>query len=310
MPERDSHYVSVHALDTGTISMPRRFFVTPIDDPNEMAVMPCMSFLIQHHDRETTKTTRILFDLGIRADTGLFPQRIRDHILASDKPANNSNIVSALAKGDLSAKDIDYVIFSHLHWDHIGSPTDLPNAQLVVGAGGLAFLAKHGVNGTYERDLFPDHRTIELAGTDNLLSNAAHPLFSQPWKPTSTFENTLDIFGDGSLYVVDTPGHMPGHINLLCRLEAGRYVYLAGDLCHDARILTGQKDVSTWPDAADPGILRCAHVDKAAAVKSIERALHVSNGGTELGAVEIVLAHDGGWAETAKNAGRFFPGQM
>lgn len=310
MADRDRHHVSVHGLSTGIISMPRRFFVTPVDDPNELAVMPSMSFLIQHHDRKTAETTRILFDLGIRTDTSQFPKSIQANILAEDKPVNDSNIISALAKGGLSAEDIDYVILSHLHWDHIGAPPELGNAQFVVGAGGLSYMAEHGVNGTYERDLLPHNRTIELAGTDGLSPDSTHPLFSRPWEPVATFEHTMDIFGDGSMLIVDTPGHMPGHINLLCRLETGRYVYLAGDLCHDVRILTGQKDISTWPDAADPSIMCCAHVDKAAAISSIKRVAHAANGGTELGDVEVVLSHDGGWKEVAEAAGRFLPGQM
>ena len=61
--------------------------------------------------------------------------------------------------------------------------------------------------------------------------------------PFKTFTHAIDFFGDGSLYLVNTPGHYPGHISALARVsssnntedggEGGTYVFLGGDCCHN-----------------------------------------------------------------------------
>lgn len=306
------HHVSVHALSTGAITMPLRFFVTPIDDPNEMTILPSMSFLIVHIHPVTGKTTRVLFDLGIRSDTTKYSESMRQYLLAENETNNLEHISSALALGGLSTSDIDYVIFSHLHWDHLGVPADLESAQFILGAGGFSYLIAAGVNGSYERDLFPPGRTMELhhPGTHPIEAGGLPAAFAKEWKPMSAFPHTIDIFDDGSLFAVSAPGHMPGHLNLLCRRETGNYVYLAGDICHDVRIMTGDMDISIWPDADNPKLIRCAHVDKKAAVMTIKRVIDVEEGNTSLGVVEVVLSHDGVWEADARRRGRFWPGKL
>lgn len=305
-------HVSVHALDTGVITMPLRFFVTPLTDKSEMTVLPSMSFLIQHRDPASKKVTRILFDLGIRVDTTQYTESMREYLLPQNTAMNPTNIHSALHRGGLSEFDIDYAIFSHLHWDHIGVPAELSRAQFILGGGGLQYLATAGVNGAYERLLFPLLRTVELhqPGSDPSATARISPLFAKPWRPMATLPHTLDIFGDGSCFIVDAPGHMPGHLNMLCRLEGGNYVYLAGDICHDRRILTGEMDMSTWPDPVYPSIMRCAHTNKSAAISTIKRVIDIEDGNTVLGKVEVVLSHDGGWLDDAKHAGRLWPGKL
>jgi hypothetical protein len=56
----------------------------------------------------------------------------------------------------------------------------------------------------------------------------------------------MDLFGYGSLYIVNAPGHLPGHLNLLCRTGDRNFVYLAGDSCHDPRLLTGELEIAEW----------------------------------------------------------------
>jgi N-acyl homoserine lactone hydrolase len=42
----------------------------------------------------------------------------------------------------------------------------------------------------------------------------------------------LDVFGDGSVRIVSTPGHTPGHCSLLLRLAKTRPILLSGDVAH------------------------------------------------------------------------------
>lgn len=69
------------------------------------------------------------------------------------------------------------------------------------------------------------------------------------WEKLEGFDpDVVDYFGDGSLFIVDAPGHLFGHVNLLARIEEGRWVYLGGDCCHDIRILKGESDVAMYSD--------------------------------------------------------------
>jgi N-acyl homoserine lactone hydrolase len=45
-------------------------------------------------------------------------------------------------------------------------------------------------------------------------------------------EGDKDLFGDGSLTIIATPGHTPGHQSLLVHLEKTGYVVLSGDVVH------------------------------------------------------------------------------
>lgn len=56
--------------------------------------------------------------------------------------------------------------------------------------------------------------------------------------------HAMDYFEDGSLYIIDAPGHLSGHINVLARTsEDGSWILLGGDTCHDVRLLTGEKQM-------------------------------------------------------------------
>lgn len=63
---------------------------------------------------------------------------------------------------------------------------------------------------------FENRKCIELAHTD---------LHVGPFPAT-------DFYGDGSLYILDTPGHWPGHVCALARTTPDTFVFLGGDMCH------------------------------------------------------------------------------
>jgi glyoxylase-like metal-dependent hydrolase (beta-lactamase superfamily II) len=101
------------------------------------------------------------------------------------------------------------------------------------------------------------------------------------------------------VYIVNAPGHLPGHINILANTHDGRKVYLGGDACHDRRLLTGEKEIGEWWDAV--GHICCIHADREAAEATIQRIRELEEDG-----VEIILSHDDGWASDPKNQCRFF----
>ena len=108
----------------------------------------------------------------------------------------------------------------------------------------------------------------------------------------------MDLFSDNAIHIVPAPGHLPGHINLLIRTDSGS-IYLAGDACHDRRILRGERQIGTWEDGE--GKKCCIHSDPAATEETLQSIRALESEG-----VEVVFAHDQEWEEQQQGKGRFF----
>lgn len=320
-------HVSIHALQAGYLTLPEALFVTPLEDRTARTTVPSLSFLIQHTHPVSLKTTRIIFDLGIRRNLSDYAKPLYNHAMTRRPLSGEPDTVASLAHGGLTPGDIEFVIFSHLHWDHIGTPSDYPESTYVVGPGAVSLIngtreLSNGSHSHFEKGILDLSRTIELPSPE--LPNTPPPfedhaklkpesrkrssLFSKVWRPKGLFRNSMDIFGDGSLFVISAPGHLDGHINLLCRKSENQYVYLAGDACHDPRLLSGEKDVATWTDPAYPTSICCIHVNKVEAERTIATIRETMQHPGELGNVEVVFAHDAAWDREAKKMGKFFPG--
>ncbi|KAF2027318.1 Metallo-hydrolase/oxidoreductase [Setomelanomma holmii] len=302
--------VSVHALSCGHFTLPEYQFIHPVSRDARKSV-PSLAFLIQHQDPNAEKKTRIVFDLGLRRDITKYAPPIQKHVETRQPMSTDPDVTKSLSQGGLEPNDIDIVIYSHVHWDHIGEPRDFPTSTFVVGHGALALLngtspSLRGGHSFFEQDLLPENRTVELTSPDETHLNEQKPASAQgilrldgPWKANGTLPQTLDIFGDGSLLIVNAPGHLPGHINLLARTSQDHHIYMAGDACHDRRLLTGEKSIGEWNDTH--GHVCCIHADRKQAEKTIERIRNLERKG-----VEIIFAHDVEWESEAANKARFF----
>ncbi|KAI1504555.1 beta-lactamase-like protein [Biscogniauxia marginata] len=342
-------YVTISALDAGHLTLPEPFFVTPAD-PESRPIVPSLSFLIQHPGRNKNDVTRIVFDLGVKRDlTGYTPAQQahaanRQPIIVDPDCAASLRRGASEPKQDDSStgeeplldpsKDIDVIILSHIHWDHVGTSSDFPSATFVVGSGTLEVL-KNGAGPLYPAEMFNDDelpapRTVEFPpvptrGDDSSEydtgpnaprhtpasadTRARLPVVTEEWswRPLAGFPHTLDFFGDGSLYVIDTPGHIYGHVNLFARIAENKYVYLGGDCCHDRRILSGERAIAMYDDGR--GGLRSVHMHTDMAKKTLaiigEFIKEKRDAAVE---VEVVLAHDGHWRN--QNRHRFWPGKL
>jgi len=119
-------------------------------------------------------------------------------------------IVDQLARLQVRPEQVEIIGISHYHLDHLGQAADFPRAKLVIGAGDLAVL--RGPPGPF----------IE-------------PRRIQPWldgqREMLAAQGDVDVFHDGRVVMLSTPGHTPGHYSLLVRLASGP-VLLSGDLYH------------------------------------------------------------------------------
>jgi glyoxylase-like metal-dependent hydrolase (beta-lactamase superfamily II) len=133
-------------------------------------------------------------------------------IAQGTSPTVKTPLVDQLAQLNLKPEQIKYVGVSHYHGDHIGQVGSFPSATLLIGKndwdalnnaqpGGLANPApvKHWIGGGGK---------VEPVAKDK------------------------DVFGDGSVVMLDMPGHTPGHHSLLVKLKEKGNVLLTGDLAH------------------------------------------------------------------------------
>lgn len=313
----DQTYVSISALQAGHLTLPEKLFVTDAD-PEKRATVPSLSFLIQHPSKANpSKTETLVFDLGLKRDFPGYREAQQHHIAQRQPTTVSPDAAESLRKGGLDPKNVDTVILSHVHWDHVGTPSDFPNSQFVVGSGTMHLLANGG-GPLYPAEIFnhdeiPKDRTRELPPAR--AEDAAKAFESQTkheWQPLAGFPAAIDFYHDGSLYIIDAPGHLPGHVNLLARIGPGKWVYLGGDCCHDTRILTGEKGIALYDDGK--GGLRSVHADTDEAARTVERAAKLLKKGSlrdekgDVVDVEVVVAHDRNWAEA--NEGRFWPAHL
>jgi glyoxylase-like metal-dependent hydrolase (beta-lactamase superfamily II) len=205
------------------------------------------------------------------------------------------------------------MVISQVHWDHVGEPRDFPTSNFVIGNGAYALLkgagSLRGSHSFFEADLLPADRTIELSNpyeeVDEEIKQEdpnkakSGPDFFQEWKPHGNLPRVLDLFHDGSVYIVDAPGHLPGHINILAKTGPMTSMYLAGDACHDRRIMRNERQIGEWRD--EHGHICCIHADKKLAEQTIGRIQELESKG-----IEVVFAHDFEWEEDPKNQSRFF----
>ncbi|MCJ1413203.1 hypothetical protein MMC19_007307 [Ptychographa xylographoides] len=290
------------------------------------------------------KPFRLMFDLGVRADPLLYVPVLQKHIKSRSPIAHRPSVKDHLVSGGVDPRDIDAVAISHVHWDHHGDPQDFPNATFFLGPGALSVL-KNGLPGTgnhsvFDPDLLEGLQVAELetppseqhgdcvsAGTSEdkyhekrvhfhgvpckgipTTARSAKPqTASKPqWAALGPFAAAYDLLGDGSVYIINAPGHLYGHINLLCRTGLHKWVYLGGDTFHHTRMLTGEKRITTYPDESGSGRTCCIHVDKVAAQRSLEMVGVLLDSAQDADyEIECIVAHDVDWL--AGNQHRLFP---
>ncbi|QIS16784.1 MBL fold metallo-hydrolase [Nocardia arthritidis] len=135
-------------------------------------------------------------------------------LVAPDKPV--LGLSDALAARDIPADSIDFVIPTHLHWDHVSGLLELPSSvsiRLPAVEYAWAMGGPHAPIGVARGPLRArTFDTFELDGP-----------------PVLTFPRSMDLFGDGSVVLVDLAGHTPGSIGVLLAVDDGSRVLLAGD---------------------------------------------------------------------------------
>jgi len=153
----------------------------------------------------------------------------------------DKSITDQLAAIGLKPDDITYVAISHTHGDHIGNVSLFPNSTVLMQ------------RPEYEWISSPDGTNDNV----NQLKALARKLLGAP-KHLKLLDGDTDVFGDGSVTLVSTPGHTPGHQSLLIHLRKSGFIILSGDVVH----LQENFEKNTVPSL---------NTDKAASIASMAR---------------------------------------
>ncbi|KAJ6597545.1 beta-lactamase-like protein [Mycena vulgaris] len=212
--------VDVKIFNPGNITLVNftKAFILPVLPGHETVQFAMYAFLVEH--KATQK--RVMFDLGVRTDTENFVSVFATAFAAGQfKLEAAKDITELLQDGGISLESIDAVIWSHAHFDHIGDMSKFPNTtDLVIGP-------------ETDTATFPETPTSTLQASDFAGHNITKLDFSAT-KLTFSGLKAIDYFGDGSFYLLDTPGHLPGHITALARVTPTSFVSLGGDTFHHA----------------------------------------------------------------------------
>ncbi|MEL6982390.1 MAG: N-acyl homoserine lactonase family protein [Actinomycetota bacterium] len=173
------------------------------------ANLPITSWLIDHPDG------LVLFDTGMHPVLQTDVTRLgRSTSFLTLDYHPGEEVAARLDERDVRPSDIDRVVISHLHFDHAGGCGQLPDARLVV------------------------NRAEWEAGQDQAMIDGGvyHPDDYDLGHEVEQVDDGHDVFGDGRLVCVATPGHTAGHQALRVELDSGPVV-LTGDCVYFKRML-------------------------------------------------------------------------
>lgn len=200
--------VSLYAIDCGrgVIDDAGIFADDGAYDRQERAlVVPC--YLIRHPSGD------LLWDAGV-------PEEIHDAPNSTVRSGGftltvERKLTDQLAQLAMTPADIEFFSISHSHFDHIGNGGKFAASTWIVDADERAYAFRDEARADAQQ--FAAYAALETA-------------------PTVLIEGDgdYDVFGDGSVRILQTPGHTPGHTVLLVNLPQAGPVLLTGDMYHMA----------------------------------------------------------------------------
>lgn len=216
--------IKLHIFHTGSVVVDRAI---PYHERNPLAVtgflrgrdkkltLPVSCYLIEHPDG------KILVDTGWDAKyASVRPGRVLDAISAP-VIGKDDGIDSRLWQLGLVPGDLDCVYFSHLDFDHTSGIPLVSGAKRFSASMEEIADAKH---------CFLRYMSGEWRG-------AALEPFVYADTGVGPVGRSYDVFGDGGVLLVNTPGHSHGHFSVKLTGESGKYVILAGDGVYTQRSL-------------------------------------------------------------------------
>jgi N-acyl homoserine lactone hydrolase len=235
MCEKVPRVVRVHVLDTGRVKIHRRQV-----DPHPRDGLRLLATLA---DREWTEWLSV-WSFAIEhpqgtvvVDAGQDPDFVSPRWDMYLRLAVRFDVTEAdrlearVRQAGLDPGAVRHHVFTHLHVDHVGAGP-LPGAEVILGA--------------------PEWRAATARGAR--LRGYMRPGIHEP----RTIDGDHDLYGDGSIRLLATPGHTAGHQSVLVMPDEGPRVLIAGDAVYsEAALIAGRIDgVGVAPQRARASIKR------------------------------------------------------
>jgi glyoxylase-like metal-dependent hydrolase (beta-lactamase superfamily II) len=249
--------VSVTALRQVCQSVPTSFIVEGRREPRRIG-NSLTSFVVTHPQATFVVDPGVCVDAGKRAVAQL-PAFLRR---AVSPPADVVPTITALRESAFGA--IDFALPTHAHWDHVCGLLDLPDLPVHLHR--------------REQDWAMTGPIAPVGGVRDSLVGRTTVGYDLDGPPVLTFASSHDLFGDGSVVLVDLAGHTPGSVGILLHTIDGR-VLLAGDAAWHTWQIEDIRQKSSYPG----GI---ADVDRTETFRTLHR-LHAAKD-----RVTIVPTHD------------------
>ena len=213
--------VRLYVIDCGTLvyNKPESYNLKreEVQDTN----MPVTCYLVVH-----PKGT-LLYDTGL-SDT-LIGRPIYENVIRGYSQIKFNTLKGQLADIGYFPESIDYLVLSHLHWDHTGNAHYFTNSKLLMP------------KQEYDAGFGPDVKLPYSYKDYAALANRAEFI-----------SGDFDVFSDGSVKILQTPGHTKGHVSLYVNLKNTGGVVLTGDLYHYREELTLQRMPDVEKTAGTP----------------------------------------------------------
>ncbi|MCC2624599.1 MAG: N-acyl homoserine lactonase family protein [Burkholderiales bacterium] len=205
-------------------------------------VDPC--FLIKHNN------SYLMWDLGLGEQyIGKTIQNTEHGVTLSA----TTSLITQLKELNLTPDDINYVGISHFHFDHTGNANLFPNATLLIQRA--------------------EYNSLEQNPLPPAVNNDLKKIL-QPMKKTLILGDQ-DVFGDGTVVMLKTPGHTVGHQSLQLKLQHSGTIILSGDLYH-SREAYHYKQVPTF---------NASRADTMASMNRVDEILQNRHG-------RLIIQHD------------------
>ena len=156
-------------------------------------------------------------------------------VVAPDRSV--TGLPEALAAAGVAPGGIDFALPTHLHWDHVSGLHELPDG-LPVRVQDVERSFALAADGP---------RRAPLGVARGPLLGRHYQTYELDGPPVLTFARSHDVFADGSVLVVDLPGHTPGSVGVLLRLAGDRRVLLAGDAAWHGLQITRLREKAPFP---------------------------------------------------------------
>ena len=256
----------LYMFQTGTLKTKMKYI--KMNQSNEDFEIPVPWFLIRHPKGD------VVIDGGNAKEVSEDKHAHWGSVVAAYDPimGKTENCIDQLNSIGVNPAGIRYVLHSHLHLDHSGGVGRFPNATHLV-----------------------QQKEYDYAFNPDWFSKPAYIRkdFDKPginWKfLRDKNDDFYDLYGDGSIIVIFTPGHAPGHQSFLVNLPNSGYVLLTIDAAYT---------MDHWNNLTLPGLV-CSAVDVVDSVKKLKKIAKDKN-------ATVVTGHDPHAWEEFKKAPMFY----